>query len=205
LVYWSLSWHIWLYKFPFYFPHVCSLPLSSCFTFLGNIRRKVYDEYNDEEVELTKEETKLIRRLLKGKTPHAEVDPYAVCTLSHATLSLQFSHMFPWLMYYPMVYLIYTYCIFLLFSLTSIGLSGRTKDTHFQMPQSQRGGLCHPSGSRKRYIYLSVALSTIYSECNIIYKISNICWWWFWTKVMRCKDCLGVYLPLLLYFLLLRM
>lgn len=39
--------------------------------------RKIYDEYNDEEVELTKEETKLIRRLLKGKTPHAEVDPYA--------------------------------------------------------------------------------------------------------------------------------
>ncbi|PKA45813.1 Ribosome biogenesis protein BOP1 like [Apostasia shenzhenica] len=39
--------------------------------------RKIFDEYNDEEVELTKEETKLIRRLLKGKTPHAEVDPYA--------------------------------------------------------------------------------------------------------------------------------
>ncbi|KAG9445051.1 hypothetical protein H6P81_016391 [Aristolochia fimbriata] len=39
--------------------------------------RKVYDEYNDEEVELTKEETKLLRRLQKGSTPHAEVDPYA--------------------------------------------------------------------------------------------------------------------------------
>ncbi|RWR95943.1 ribosome biogenesis protein BOP1 isoform X1 [Cinnamomum micranthum f. kanehirae] len=39
--------------------------------------RKVYDEYNDEEVELTKQETKLIRRMLKGRTPHAEVDPYA--------------------------------------------------------------------------------------------------------------------------------
>ncbi|XP_021301112.1 ribosome biogenesis protein BOP1 homolog [Herrania umbratica] len=39
--------------------------------------RKIYDEYNDEEVELTKEETKLIRRLLKGKAPHAEFDPYA--------------------------------------------------------------------------------------------------------------------------------
>ncbi|XP_020247303.1 ribosome biogenesis protein BOP1 homolog isoform X2 [Asparagus officinalis] len=38
--------------------------------------RKIYDEYNDEEVELTKKETKLIRRLLKGKTPHAEVDPH---------------------------------------------------------------------------------------------------------------------------------
>ncbi|KAK4438349.1 Ribosome biogenesis protein BOP1 [Sesamum alatum] len=39
--------------------------------------RKIYDEYNDEEVELTKEETKLIGRLLKGKAPHADFDPYA--------------------------------------------------------------------------------------------------------------------------------
>lgn len=47
------------------------------------IRRKIYDEYNDEEVELTKKETRLLRRLLKGKAPHAEFDPYAVCiTLS---------------------------------------------------------------------------------------------------------------------------
>ncbi|XP_031272587.1 ribosome biogenesis protein BOP1 homolog [Pistacia vera] len=38
--------------------------------------RKIYDEYNDEEIELTKEETKLICRLLKGKAPHAEFDPY---------------------------------------------------------------------------------------------------------------------------------
>ncbi|CAL9122996.1 unnamed protein product [Musa textilis] len=39
--------------------------------------RKIYDEYNDEEVELTKEEVKIISRMLKGKTPHAGVDPYA--------------------------------------------------------------------------------------------------------------------------------
>ncbi|XP_068634739.1 ribosome biogenesis protein BOP1 homolog [Aristolochia californica] len=39
--------------------------------------QKVYDEYNDEEVELTKQETKLIQRLLKGSTPHAEANPYA--------------------------------------------------------------------------------------------------------------------------------
>ncbi|KAK1260134.1 hypothetical protein QJS04_geneDACA002288 [Acorus gramineus] len=39
--------------------------------------RKIYDEYNDEEVELTKSESKIIRRLLKGKTPHADFDPYA--------------------------------------------------------------------------------------------------------------------------------
>ncbi|XP_038997863.1 ribosome biogenesis protein BOP1 homolog isoform X2 [Hibiscus syriacus] len=39
--------------------------------------RKIYDEYNDEEVELTKKEIKQIGRLLKGKAPHAEFDPYA--------------------------------------------------------------------------------------------------------------------------------
>ncbi|CAH8383712.1 unnamed protein product [Eruca vesicaria subsp. sativa] len=39
--------------------------------------RKIYDEYNDEEVELTKEESKLIRRMLKGEAPHADFDPYA--------------------------------------------------------------------------------------------------------------------------------
>ncbi|CAA3028530.1 ribosome biogenesis BOP1 homolog isoform X2 [Olea europaea subsp. europaea] len=38
--------------------------------------RKIYDEYNDEEVELTKGDTKLIRRLLEGKAPHADFDPY---------------------------------------------------------------------------------------------------------------------------------
>lgn len=46
------------------------------------IRRKIYDEYNDEEVELTKHETKLIRKLLKGQAPHANFDPYAVCNFS---------------------------------------------------------------------------------------------------------------------------
>ncbi|VVB03422.1 unnamed protein product [Arabis nemorensis] len=39
--------------------------------------RKIYDEYNDEEVELTKEESKLIRRMLRGEAPHADFDPYA--------------------------------------------------------------------------------------------------------------------------------
>ena len=41
------------------------------------------DEYNDEEVELTKEETKLVRRLLAGKAPHADFDPYAVSRSVH--------------------------------------------------------------------------------------------------------------------------
>nr|XP_027074742.1 ribosome biogenesis protein BOP1 homolog isoform X2 [Coffea arabica] len=38
--------------------------------------RKIYDEYNDEIVELTKEETRMIRRVLKGMAPHPEFDPY---------------------------------------------------------------------------------------------------------------------------------
>ncbi|XP_015580760.1 ribosome biogenesis protein BOP1 homolog [Ricinus communis] len=38
--------------------------------------RKIYDEYNDEVVELTKEEMKVIRRLVKGKAPHFDFDPY---------------------------------------------------------------------------------------------------------------------------------
>ncbi|KAG0609240.1 hypothetical protein M758_8G169200 [Ceratodon purpureus] len=42
----------------------------------ANEWRKVYDEYNDEEVELTKEEIDMIRRLRQGKIPHAEVNPY---------------------------------------------------------------------------------------------------------------------------------
>ncbi|KAL1195063.1 putative ribosome biogenesis protein BOP1 [Cardamine amara subsp. amara] len=38
---------------------------------------KIYDEYNDEEVELTKDERKLISRMLKGEAPRADFDPYA--------------------------------------------------------------------------------------------------------------------------------
>lgn len=38
--------------------------------------RKIDDDYNGEEVQITKEEAKIISRLLKGKTPHANVDPY---------------------------------------------------------------------------------------------------------------------------------
>ncbi|XP_021758640.1 ribosome biogenesis protein BOP1 homolog isoform X2 [Chenopodium quinoa] len=49
--------------------------------FLANVDdkkswRRFIDEYNDEEVELTKKETKMINRILKGKTPHADVNPY---------------------------------------------------------------------------------------------------------------------------------
>ncbi|KAI3995560.1 hypothetical protein MKX01_023305 [Papaver californicum] len=36
----------------------------------------LHDEYNGEDVEITKKDRKLIQRFLQGKTPHAEVDPY---------------------------------------------------------------------------------------------------------------------------------
>lgn len=36
------------------------------------------DEYNDEEVELTKEEINVIRRIVESKAPHADFDPYPV-------------------------------------------------------------------------------------------------------------------------------
>ncbi|PIA24890.1 hypothetical protein AQUCO_15500001v1 [Aquilegia coerulea] len=39
--------------------------------------RKIMDELNDEEVELAKNEIGLIQNLLRGKTPHPDVDPYA--------------------------------------------------------------------------------------------------------------------------------
>lgn len=45
------------------------------------LRRKLYDEFNDEEIKLTKEEVAQIRRVLKGKAPHADFDPHAVCSL----------------------------------------------------------------------------------------------------------------------------
>ncbi|KAJ7520808.1 hypothetical protein O6H91_19G023800 [Diphasiastrum complanatum] len=38
--------------------------------------RKVYDEYNDEEVQLTSEEIDMIRRIRQGRIPHAEVNPH---------------------------------------------------------------------------------------------------------------------------------
>ncbi|KAM0906590.1 hypothetical protein ACQ4PT_016717 [Festuca glaucescens] len=46
--------------------------------------RKLYDVYNDEEVQITKEEAKIISRLLKGKTPHTNVDLYPVVKLVRA-------------------------------------------------------------------------------------------------------------------------
>ncbi|XP_071697264.1 ribosome biogenesis protein BOP1 homolog [Rutidosis leptorrhynchoides] len=39
--------------------------------------RKIMDDVEDEEVVLTKEDIKVIRRMLKGKAPHADFDPHA--------------------------------------------------------------------------------------------------------------------------------
>ena len=45
----------------------------------------MYDEYNDEEVELSKEEIRMIRRIREGRIPHAEVNPYEVGETNHWT------------------------------------------------------------------------------------------------------------------------
>ncbi|KAJ1421339.1 WD40/YVTN repeat-like-containing domain superfamily [Sesbania bispinosa] len=50
-------------------------------SFLANVDdsknwRKIYDEYNDEVVELTKDEIKVVRRLLKSRAPHPDFDPH---------------------------------------------------------------------------------------------------------------------------------
>ncbi|KAI5414756.1 ribosome biogenesis protein BOP1 homolog [Lathyrus oleraceus] len=37
---------------------------------------KIYDDYNDEVVELTKDEIKMVRRLIKNGAPHSDFDPY---------------------------------------------------------------------------------------------------------------------------------
>ena len=41
-----------------------------------NAWRTVYDEYNDEQIVLTKEEIKMIQRIRTGRYPHAEVNPF---------------------------------------------------------------------------------------------------------------------------------
>ncbi|WJX26171.1 Ribosome biogenesis protein 1, variant 3 [Trifolium repens] len=50
-------------------------------SFLANVDdsknwRKIYDEYNDEVVELTKDEIKIVRKLMKNQAPHSDFDPY---------------------------------------------------------------------------------------------------------------------------------
>lgn len=38
--------------------------------------RTIYDEYNDEEITLSKEELAMIMRIRKGQFPHLEVNPF---------------------------------------------------------------------------------------------------------------------------------
>lgn len=59
------------------------------------LRRKIYDEYNDEEVELTKEEIRLVQRLLKGKAPHTDFDQYVVCSFHEFLCLLIFQVRWP--------------------------------------------------------------------------------------------------------------
>jgi ribosome biogenesis protein ERB1 len=39
----------------------------------GKSLRTIYDDYNDEEIVLSKEELKMIMRIRKGQFPHVEV------------------------------------------------------------------------------------------------------------------------------------
>ncbi|GKV32201.1 hypothetical protein SLEP1_g40818 [Rubroshorea leprosula] len=48
------------------------------------MRHKIYDEDNDEEIELMKEETRLVGRMLEGQAPHADFEPYEVCSSIHS-------------------------------------------------------------------------------------------------------------------------
>lgn len=41
-----------------------------------NAWRTIYDEYNDEQIVLTKEEIKMIQRIRTGRYPHAEINPF---------------------------------------------------------------------------------------------------------------------------------
>lgn len=38
--------------------------------------RTIYDEYNGEEITLTKEELRMVMAIRKGQFPHLEVNPY---------------------------------------------------------------------------------------------------------------------------------
>jgi ribosome biogenesis protein ERB1 len=42
----------------------------------GKALRTIYDEYNDEEITLTKDELRMIMRVREGRFPHVEVNPY---------------------------------------------------------------------------------------------------------------------------------
>lgn len=116
-------------------------------------RRRIYDEYNDEEVVLTKEETKIIHRLLSGRTPHSDVNPYEVCIQSCF-------HIF----YLPQVVSFLNFCSDQSFtcisllkylvhncSLTLTGLIGKEKGIRYLMPQSQSDVLYHQNQNIKRY------------------------------------------------------
>jgi hypothetical protein len=113
-------------------------------------RLKVYDDYNDEEVEVTKQELKLVRRLLKGKAPHADFDPYAVCSSPsyHAPSYMDINFKFLQIIYIILclkLNFFYSKC-----SLMLIGLNGMMPSIHSQMLQSRRGGSFLQNGKVRR-------------------------------------------------------
>ena len=127
-------------------------------------RLKVYDEYNDEEVEVTKKELKLINRLLKGKAPHSDFDPYAVCSC-HSFCALQFQmdvNIGFWQMIYLILCLKFKYYYFSKCSHMLIGLNGMMPSIHSQMHRNRRGGSFLQNGKVRRYGILNVWLL-----CNV--------------------------------------
>lgn len=133
------------------------------------LRKKVYDEYNDEEVELTKEEIDMIRRLRQGKIPHAEVNPYevrnadqyclclpslgkSICCLTRNLYGVLVEEYF-------VVHSVHGQYInrftnpsyHLCCSRMLIGLSMKTKGILYQVLRSLSEGLSHQNGRRRRY------------------------------------------------------
>lgn len=47
---------------------------------LGQAWRTIHDEYNDEEIVLSKEEIEMLQRIRQGRFPHVEVSPdWKIC------------------------------------------------------------------------------------------------------------------------------
>lgn len=114
-------------------------------------RLKIYDEYNDEEVEVTRKELRLVRRLLKGKAPHADFDPYAVCSSDsfHAPSFVYGYHSCTVTNYLLHCMLGFNF-FFTNCSLMLIGLNGMMPSTHSQMLQNRRGGSFLQNGKVRR-------------------------------------------------------
>jgi hypothetical protein len=47
----------------------------------GKALRTIYDEYNDEDIVLTRQELELVQRIREGKFPHVEVSLCPICLI----------------------------------------------------------------------------------------------------------------------------